>query len=67
MPERPADLVTTAEAARWLGVSRRTLARYAELGWVVPTVTLPSGHHRWEIEDLRRQIRELRQRQPDDE
>ena len=67
VPE-PAELLTTAQAARWLGVSRRTLARYAELGWLVPTVTLPSGHHRWELEELRRQVRELpRQRPADDE
>jgi hypothetical protein len=62
----PAELLTTAQAARWIGVSRRTLARYAELGWLKPTVTLPSGHHRWELEDLRRQVRELR-RPTDDE
>jgi DNA-binding transcriptional MerR regulator len=66
VPEPPADLLTTAEAAKYLGVSRRTLARYAEIGWVRPTVTLPSGHHRWELEDLRRQLRELRQK-PDAE
>jgi hypothetical protein len=62
----PAELLTTAQAARWIGVSRRTLARYAELGWLKPTVTLPSGHHRWELEDLRRQVRELRQRTDDE-
>lgn len=55
----PADLVTTAAAAQHLGVSRRTLARYAEVGWLTPTVTLPSGHYRWNLDDLQRQLKEL--------
>jgi excisionase family DNA binding protein len=62
VPEPPEELLTTAQAARYLGISRRTLARYAEIGWIKPTVTLPSGHHRWNLDDLRRQLREARQR-----
>ena len=53
--ERP--LLTTQQAAKLLGISRRTLARYVVNGDVVPTVTLPSGHHRWDIVELRRQLR----------
>ena len=49
------DLVTTAQAARELGISRRTLARYVEQGLVTPELTLPSGHHRWQLRDLRRE------------
>jgi DNA-binding transcriptional MerR regulator len=55
-------LITTAEAARELGVSRSTLGRYVRLGLLTPTRTLPSGHHRWDMEELERQLRELRQR-----
>lgn len=57
------ELLTTAQAAQQIGVSRRTLARYAERGTLTPTVVLPSGHLRWNLADLRRQLRELRQRE----
>ena len=50
-----------------LGVSRRTLARYAERGQLVPTLVLPSGHYRWELDDIRRQLKALRETAPDDE
>jgi DNA-binding transcriptional MerR regulator len=55
------DLVPTADAARMLGISARTLARYAQQGVVRPAVVLPSGHLRWDVTDLRRQLREIRQ------
>jgi excisionase family DNA binding protein len=55
-------LLTTAEAAAELGISRRTLARYVEQGVLSPALTLPSGHHRWNLDDLQRQLRELRHR-----
>jgi DNA-binding transcriptional MerR regulator len=56
------DLLTTAQAARELGISPRTLARYAQRGILVPTMVLPSGHRRWDMDDLRRQLREQRER-----
>jgi DNA-binding transcriptional MerR regulator len=60
------EYVTTAQAARELGISRQSLARYVARGWLQPTRVLPSGHYRWLLSDLERQLRELRQR-PDDE
>ena len=39
---------------------RPWLARYAERGLLVPTLVLPSGHLRWNLEDVRRQLREIR-------
>ena len=54
--------MTTAEAARELGVSRRTLLRYVERGYLTPAVVLPSGHLRWDLDDLRQQLRALRER-----
>jgi DNA-binding transcriptional MerR regulator len=54
------DLLPTTQAAKTLGVSSRTLARYAEKGLLIPTVILPSGHYRWDLDDLRRQLAELR-------
>jgi DNA-binding transcriptional MerR regulator len=58
--------VTTAMAARELGVSRRTLSRYASEGILRPTMVLPSGHMRWDLDDLRRQLRELRIQRAED-
>jgi excisionase family DNA binding protein len=60
-------MLTTTEAAKVLGVSPRTLARYAERGQLTPTVVLPSGHYRWMLSDIREQLRQLRQRDTDDE
>jgi predicted site-specific integrase-resolvase len=61
------QMLTTAQAAKVLGISARTLARYVERGQLTPTVELPSGHYRWLISDIRGQLRELRQRAADDE
>ena len=56
------ELVSSAEIAREFGVSRRTISRYVKDGHLVPTVVLPSGIYRWDIDDVRRQLRQLRQR-----
>jgi predicted site-specific integrase-resolvase len=55
------ELLTTAQAAKLYGINRTTLGRYARDGLLRPTVVLPSGHLRWSLDDLRRQMRELRQ------
>jgi DNA-binding transcriptional MerR regulator len=60
------ELLTTAQAARLLGISTRTLVRYAEKGYVKPEMVLPSGHRRWILEDIRRQLRELQRQSPDE-
>lgn len=61
-------MLTSAQAAKVLGISPRTLTRYAERGQLIPTLVLPSGHYRWSLEDIRRQMRELRdQRRAEDE
>ncbi len=59
-------LLPTAEAAKLFGVSRRTLARYAADGKVFSTVVLPSGHYRWDPDDLRSQLRDARRDRPAD-
>jgi hypothetical protein len=51
--------LTTAVAAKRVGVSRMTLIRYAEQGYVSPYRVLPSGHRRWKLSELQRQLREL--------
>lgn len=58
-------LLTTAQAAEILGVDRRTLARYAKKGLLKPARELPSGHLRWDRDDLERQMREISGRDDD--
>ncbi len=55
-----APLVPTADAARALGISRRTLSRYAHDGVVRPALVLPGGQYRWDVTDLRKQLNDLR-------
>jgi predicted site-specific integrase-resolvase len=58
-------MLTTAEAARVVGIHRKTLSAYVGRGWIKPTLRLPSGHMRWEIDDLKRQLRELDEQRED--
>jgi DNA-binding transcriptional MerR regulator len=63
-------LVSTGEAARALGISRRTLSHYAQTKQLTPALVLPSGRYKWDVADVRRQLRELgelRERGTDDE
>ena len=56
----PVEAITTAEAARMLGVSRWTVVRYIREGRL-PAFRLPSGRlrlYRHNVEDLIRQGRE---------
>jgi DNA-binding transcriptional MerR regulator len=53
------SLLTTAQVAKALGVSSRTIVRYAGRGWITPVQTLPSGHRRWLLSQVRGQLRQL--------
>ena len=55
-------LLTTGELARELGLSARSLARWAQEGQLTPTLVTPGGQYRWELEDVREQLRQLRKR-----
>jgi len=55
--------VTTGELARELGISPRTVARYVRSGLLAPTETTLGGHYRWDVEEVREQIRKLREEQ----
>ena len=46
-------MVGISEAARRLGVHQNTLRKWADEG-VLPTLRLPSGHRRFDVEELER-------------
>jgi predicted site-specific integrase-resolvase len=54
------NLVPTEVAAKAIGVSRRSLVRWWKAGTVTPALVTPGGHARWDVEDLKRQLREQR-------
>jgi DNA-binding transcriptional MerR regulator len=56
------DLVHTSEAAKALGISARSIARWAAEGRITPDLVTRGGHMRWDIENLRQQLRRLSQR-----
>jgi hypothetical protein len=56
------DLVPTGVAAKAIGVDRATLVRWWQAGTVEPVLVTPGGHARWDIADLKRQLRDLRDR-----
>ncbi|HEY3482622.1 MAG TPA: MerR family transcriptional regulator [Streptomyces sp.] len=53
-------LVSTGAAARALGLSTKTLQRWAADGWVSPEYVTRGGHMRWDVDKLRQQIRDQR-------
>jgi excisionase family DNA binding protein len=57
-------LLSTGEIAKALGLSRRTLSRWAADGRLDPAVVAPGKRARywWNLEDTRRQLREMRER-----
>lgn len=50
--ERPADLLSSSEAARVLGVSQPTLNRAVREGRVRPAAITPGGHRRFAASEL---------------
>jgi predicted site-specific integrase-resolvase len=53
-------LVPTGDAAKALGISRGTLVRWWQAGDVTPALVTVGGQARWDVEDLRRQLKALR-------
>ena len=64
--DQVADLLTTSELAKALGLSLRSVQRYVAAGQITPELTTPGGHHRWDAEKVREQLREHRRRTEDD-
>jgi DNA-binding transcriptional MerR regulator len=54
----PSKLVPTGDAAKEIGVARTTLARWWQHGLVEPALVTAGGHARWDVDDLKRQLRE---------
>jgi DNA-binding transcriptional MerR regulator len=54
--------VTTAELARALGLSARTIQRYRQTGVLVPDLVSAGGHARWDVEKVRDRLRALAER-----
>lgn len=63
MSPRRRRLVATGVAADDLGVHRATLVRWWEAGYVQPATVTLGGHARWDLADLRRQIKEWQERE----
>ncbi|WP_043536101.1 MerR family transcriptional regulator [Saccharomonospora cyanea] len=59
-------LLSTGEAAKHLGVARGTLTRWWQRGMVEPEFVTAGGQARWDLDDLLRQLEELRKRQRDE-
>ncbi|MFP4141497.1 MAG: helix-turn-helix transcriptional regulator [Phycisphaerae bacterium] len=59
---RKPPLMKPEEVARRLGISRATFYRWAALGEGPPAIQLPSGHKRWDEQDVESWIRRHRQR-----
>ncbi|SFB39651.1 MerR HTH family regulatory protein [Amycolatopsis marina] len=55
-----AKLIPTGEAAKAIGVDRGTLVRWHRDGLVTPALVTPGGHARWDLDDLLKQLREMR-------
>ncbi|WP_308817754.1 MerR family transcriptional regulator [Pseudonocardia alni] len=56
-------LVRTAEAARALSVDPSTLSRWAQKGLVHPKLRTAGGQARWDLDDLREQVRTIAEKE----
>jgi hypothetical protein len=50
------ELLSTGALAKALGVSRAAVNRWVGTGLLVPDVTTPGGHHRWDVDRVREQF-----------
>lgn len=62
----PGKLLATSEAARALGISGRSLSRWVQDGLITPALTTAGGHYRFDLDDLRRQLLEMAQKDKSD-
>ncbi len=55
-------LIGSGEAAKALGVSTRTLARWVQEERITPALITAGGHYRFDLDDLKSQLAELARR-----
>ena len=55
-------LLSTGEAARALRLNSRSISRWAKQGLIKPALVTPGGQYRWDLDELREQLRTLRTR-----
>jgi hypothetical protein len=68
--QAPSDhprLLTTPQCARELRVHPTTIQRWIRERGIRPTLVTSGGHSRWDLEDLKRQLRELHELSDPDE
>lgn len=53
------DLLTSAELAAKLGLSTRSISRYAKEGKITPALRTPGGQYRWDLEQVKAEMDEL--------
>lgn len=54
------DLLTTGAAAKGISVAHSTLARWWKNGVVTPALVTAGGHARWDLDELKEQLRQIR-------
>jgi hypothetical protein len=63
VPPKPRRrLLLTSELAAELGVSARLIQQYRQEGILTPTMETPKGHARWDLDDVREQLKALRKK-----
>ena len=53
--------LTTGELAKELHVTRGAIIKWQRAGLITPEFTTPGGHHRWDLDKVKEQLRKLRQ------
>ena len=51
--------MTTGELAKELHVSRGAIIKWQRAGLIHPEFTTPGGHHRWDPDKVREELRQL--------
>jgi hypothetical protein len=57
------DRLADRVAAQAIGVDRGTLVRWWQQKMVTPAVVTPGGHARWDLDELRKELADLRRRE----
>jgi excisionase family DNA binding protein len=60
--EPDAPLLTSSDVAKRLGVTRRTVSHWVQVGKLIPTVTTLGGQYRFRWSDVQEQMRAAQDR-----